>query len=248
MFSFTSSSSSPTQDSTASIKAAKSALLAVPAGLVASMKRTRGKNKNRKIKNPNSAISKSYNPVGSRPVPSITSLERMITVQGRTDVVTFLTSSTTVPTFATYVAHLSDFAQYTEYIACFDQYKIDMLEIWLEPQASQSTTSTNTGMISTCIDLDDGNTPTSFAIVEAHQGSITTNGQAGHYHRWKPHVAVAVYSGAFTSFSNEPSCWIDSASPNVQHYALKAACLPTAAITVFSINVRAQLSFRSSGI
>jgi len=248
MFSFTSSSSSPTQDSAAQTKAAKSALLAVPAGLVACMNRPRGKNKNRKIKNTNSAISKTYNPVGSRPVPSITSLERMITVQGRTDVVTFLTSSTTVPTFGTYVAHLSDFAQYTEYISCFDQYRIEQLEVWIEPQISQSTVSANTGMITSCIDLDDGSTPSTYASVEAHQGSLTSNGQAGHYHRWKPHVAVAVYSGAFTSFSNEPSCWIDSASPNVQHYALKAACLATAAITVYSLNVRARLSFRSSGI
>lgn len=61
-------------------------------------------------------------------------------------------------------------------------------------------------------------------------------------------MAVAVYSGAFTSFANAPSSWIDSGSPNVQHYGLKAAVTATAAVQTYNLQVRARVSFRQPGL
>lgn len=61
-------------------------------------------------------------------------------------------------------------------------------------------------------------------------------------------MAVAVYSGAFTSFSNAPAGWIDAASPGVQMYGIKTAMTTSTAIIGYTINIKAIVSFRSPGI
>jgi hypothetical protein len=132
-------------------------------------------------------------------------------------------------------------------LTMFDQYKIEQLEIWLTPDTT--VTNLSRTMIASAIDLDDAATPTSFLTVSDKQGSLVTSGQAGHYHKWKPHMATAVYSGAFTSFANEPAGWIDSGSPNVQHYGVKSATSGADGVVVrYSLEVRGVLSFRSPSV
>lgn len=211
-----------------------------------SQRNSRGKNGK---KGKTSAItSKAYNVVASRPLARVVNHLNQITVNMRYTTTPILTTSTTVATFGASTFVLSSFDDYAQYTALFDQYKIDMLEIWIEPQNSQSTISSNVGMLMSAIDLDDANTPSNFNIVEAKQSALTTNGYDGHYHKWKPTVATALYSGAFSSYGNTPSTWIDSASPNVQHFGLKLASLATAAVQNYVMNVRASVSFRQPGL
>jgi len=66
-----------------------------------------------------------------------------------------------------------------------------------------------------------------------------------HYRKFIPHVAVASYSGTFTSFTNEVAPWIDIASPSVQHYGLKTACTPTTAVVQYTARARLSVSFRN---
>lgn len=194
-------------------------------------------------------IAKSYNPVAGRPIRDMLNRVQTYTAHLRYDVTNIIATSTTVPTFGASTFVISSFDNYLQYLNLFDQYRIDSIEVWIEPACGPAQSNTSVGQLYSAIDLDDANTPTTIVSVEDHQSCLTTSTMAGHYHRWAPHVAVAVYSGTFTSFSNSPPTWIDAASPNVQHYGLKLATTPstTASITV-SMQVRAKVSFRQSGL
>jgi hypothetical protein len=207
-----------------------------------------GKGKRKKQGKANSIVSKAYNIVASRPIAHPKFRENIITVNMRYTSAAFLSSSTISAVYSGTSFVISSFSDYAQYLGLFDQYKIDMIEAWLEPVVSQSTISSNTGELYSAVDLDDANPPTSLTSVEGKQTSLVTNGLDGHYHKWIPHVAVATYSGAFNSYGNVSSTWIDSGSPNVQHYGLKVGITPTAANTVYSLTVRAVVSFKQPGL
>jgi hypothetical protein len=154
-----------------------------------------------------------------------------------------LTTSVTVNTYVGLPFTVGDFVGSSSLLAAFDQYKIVQIEAWIEPTAAQGSTVFQP--LACAIDLDDANTPTTFSSVSDRIGALVGLGGTGRYLKWRPHVATAVYSGAFTSFANEPSCWIDSASPNVQHYGFKAAALPTVVAVTYEMTYRAVVMFRA---
>lgn len=158
----------------------------------------------------------------------------------------FSTTSTTVPVFASYIGTLSAFVDVAAYTNLFDQYRIDEMELWITPQAPQGTTTFAAQFYA--VDLDDGNVPTSSADVIDKQSSVESSGPSGIYIKWQPHMAVALYSGTFTSYGNEPAGWIDCASPNVQHYGVKAAFEPTPSSFRYIVHAKARVSFRSAGL
>jgi len=162
-----------------------------------------------------------------------------------TQAATILTS-TTVPTFRGYNFSLSLFAGASAYTNLFDQYIVDRVEFWLTPEAPQGNTSF--GQVATAVDLDDANTPTTNAEVADKQLSILTAGGAATYVSFVPHMAVAVYSGAFTSFGNSPPTWIDAASPGVQHYGVKLSFSPTPGAITYVVSYRVHFRFRQPGI
>jgi len=120
--------------------------------------------------------------------------------------------------------------------------------VWVEcPEVMSATV--NSVPFYTAVDLDDANNPTAVSQVAGKQGAVVSMTGTGHYHAWKPHMAVAVYSGAFTSFSNAPAGWIDSGSTGVQHYGLKAAVNGAdGQVHGYYALVRAKISFRAAGI
>jgi hypothetical protein len=148
---------------------------------------------------------------------------------------------------STYVAKtfkVSDFAGASALLSVFDQYRIDQIECWLEFPVKNSGTVANP-ILTSCVDLDDATTPSSLGEVQDRQDTLVASGPVGMYHRFRPHMATAVYSGAFTSFSNVPAGWIDSGSPNVEHYGLKAALTSYGSAFTVALSVRAVLSFRA---
>lgn len=190
-------------------------------------------------------IAKFFNTVGARPSPPVGSLEQSIRVTLEYTAFMFSTS-TTVPTFASSVYTLNNFSSVSAYTNLFDQYRFDTIEVWMEPRAAQGATVFDT--LYSVVDLDDGNTPAAVSDVSSKQGALIGEGGAGRYHKWQPHMAVATYSGAFTSYANEPASWIDCASPNVQHFGFKVAASPTPVGILYSQCVRAVVTFRAPGI
>lgn len=209
------------------------------------MGRSRGKGKSKSAR----IVSKAFNPVAGRPNRFKSIGDQGITVFMSLTTSAWITTSITVPVFRGQAFTVSGFAASSPYLTVFDQYKIDELEVWIEPVISQSSAIALVSNYSTAIDLDDANTPTAYDNVQDHQSAIISNGEAGHYHKWQPHVAIAAYSGAFTSFANIPAGWNDVASPNIQHYGLKYATNSATSIPIiYSLSVRARVSFRSAGL
>jgi len=160
----------------------------------------------------------------------------------------FFNTSVTVPSVAARYFALNAFDSYTSYTSLFDEYKFEEIECWLEPTLLLSATVSDAQMVS-AVDWDDANNPTSFGSVGGKQNSIISGTGTGHYQKFQPHMAVAVYSGAFTSFGNSPPEWIDCASPGVQHYGLKAATNgPDGVARGIYLTIRALVSFRGPAI
>jgi hypothetical protein len=238
-----------------SLKAAKYALSAVPSGMVRSMQigrsgktllpssRRKGASKAR------IGVSEArfYNEIASRPYPrNGISLEQQIQCELGYTVPLLSTSNVGLVVGTSYAAVMSAFTASASLLAVFDQYRFDQIEVWLEPVAAAGTTAF--GQFISAVDLDDANVPTLASQVQDHPMALVGTGGAGHYHKWKPHMAVAVYSGAFNSFANEPAGWIDSGSPNVQHYGIKTVTSGFAATIAYTITVRAVISFRAPAI
>jgi len=160
----------------------------------------------------------------------------------------FVTTSVGGPVYAGAQFTLNMFSNAAEYTALFDQYRIDEIEVWIESSEVMSAT-VGSAAFHTAIDLDDANVPTAISQVSGKQNALTSLVGTGHYHKFQPHMAVAVYSGTFTSFGNEPAGWIDVASPTVAHYGLKlATAAADGAARLIYLTTRAKISFRAAGL
>jgi len=162
----------------------------------------------------------------------------------------FLTGSNVAFVNASFYVALSNVTQVSSFTALFDQYRIPKVEAWLVPRnpTSGTTSATNRGWLYSVIDYDDDTVLTQATDYEQYQNCVSTPATLGHYRTARPHVAAAVYSGAFTSFANETSPWIDLASPSVRHYFLKAGISASDATTdevVIDLQVRFHLQFRN---
>jgi len=139
---------------------------------------------------------------------------------------------------------VSDLAQATTLLSVFDQYRIMQVEVWLKPQSASVGTQTATSLY-TVLDYDDATTPISENQMQQYTNVTISAVVEGIYRRFRPHIAVAVYSGAFTSFKNELSDWIDSGSPNVQHYGFKALISPGPTTLAYDLEYRYWVQFRN---
>lgn len=228
-------------------------LLALPASLVKSTSSSRHKGSSRKprLAREGAIHSTTFDSFGRRPYPTNgLSLEQAITLELSLTTNNPFINSPTVAGTSSYISRtfaMSDFAGAANLLTVFDQYRFEQIECWLDcPSPNQVISYPE---LSSCVDLDDANTPTAIGQVNDHLGSVISAGPVGHYHKWKPHIAIASYSGAFTSYSNVPAGWIDSASPNVQHFGVKVATLATGTTAVgYNLTVRAVVSVRAPTI
>jgi hypothetical protein len=155
-------------------------------------------------------------------------------------------TSVALATFATFSFTLSVLDQVSSLVAVFDQYRIDEIEFWLFPHlSSNNAASGNPGLLATVVDYDDTNALTTFAQALDYTNCVTSSGLMGHYRRFRPHVATAAYSGAFTSFANEERKWLDAASPGIIHYGIKTASATTSSVETYDAIVRYHVSFRN---
>lgn len=191
-------------------------------------------------------VSRAFNTVASYPRMPVVDRESTLDAVLTADLGVGFTTSVIVNTYYSYSIKLGGFADYLEYVGLFDQYRINRVEVWLTPAAAAGSTVFN--QLMSCVDYDDSNVPTSTAQVEGKQGALTTMGGAGHYHAWVPHVANALYSGAFSSYGNMVSPWIDAASINVEHYGFKVAAFTTPVAVNYTIAARIHVTFKSPGI
>lgn len=158
------------------------------------------------------------------------------------EVNSFLTTSTTVPVYVGAYFTLSSLANSASFAACFDQYRIDMVEV----TAYSDSLSTQSGLVTTCIDYD--GIPGSLTVAQAlsYNTAQTKAGGAAFRRTFVPGVALAAYSGSFGSYANKKKQWIDTVSTGVQHYGFLMASSITEAVIHYSAVTRMVISFRNN--
>lgn len=155
-----------------------------------------------------------------------------------------LTTSTTLNTFGYWAFSLSLCSQSATFSALFDQYRVELIELWITPSSQSGDIGMNS-KFATVIDVDDSNLLTAYTDALEYESCVSSNLNDAHYRRWVPHVAVAAYSGAFTSYMNVEAPWIDVGSPGVLHYGVKLAAQPSAVAHGVVANARVTISFRN---
>ncbi len=145
-----------------------------------------------------------------------------------------------------YYGQLNFLSNAAAFTSLFDQYKILAMRYTFIPRTNVvSGTAYNPPMYS-CIDYDDAVPITSRSEMTQRSNVAVTQVYESLQRTFKPHVAVAAYSGTFTSYKNEPADWIDVLSPGVQHYGIKMfidPCLSPA--PVWDIEIEYWIEFRN---
>lgn len=142
----------------------------------------------------------------------------------------------------------------------FDQYKLERIELICSPVQNFSqlpvlgaavALNSELAPLLEAPDFDDATVPTTIGVLESKALCKMHSPMDGTFVReFVPMVALAAYSGAFTSFVSVPPEWIDMASPGVLHYGWKVWMTPTEATqTVFpqwNILTKYYFAFRYS--
>jgi len=159
-----------------------------------------------------------------------------------------LAAATQAPTY--YFA-LSNFNVGTGF---YDQYRIDAIRFSIVPQNNAVglvTNSTTTLVDVYCvIDYDDASGLIGPATASAYSNCIILHPGESLERTFQPRMAVAAYSGAFTSYANTEPLWIDAASTGVQHFGIKlwipAAAAAQTLLQTWDITIEAFVTMRKA--
>jgi len=160
-----------------------------------------------------------------------------------------LTSSTSADTLTGYSHQLSDLGEASSFTTIYDQYRFEEVEIVVVPTYNVSTTAYQPQSVLSVIDFDDasvsGYTRASFL---QYENCMIHDPFKAWSRRFRPHQAVATYSGSFTSYKNEEAGWNDCASTGVQHYGIKILVMQVegSATANFNIFARYLITFRNN--
>jgi len=158
----------------------------------------------------------------------------------------WLTSSNVAATFTANSFTLSSLDQVSSIINMFDEYKMAHIRVTLIPRIEVvDGTTTNAGLFTSVIDLDDAAALTTVGAALDFQNALTSRGSETHVRTFIPHVATAAYTGTFTGFENTVAPWIDTASSTVQHYGMKSAWTQTSAAFTYDAIVSIHLKVRN---
>jgi hypothetical protein len=152
-------------------------------------------------------------------------------------------TSTTVPIATGTFFSLSGLPNATAYASLFDQYRICQIELWALPTGSAAVEQT--GLFKSVVDYDNTATTATTSFFDGYSNTHTSTLANGHYRRYTPHVAIAAYSGAFTSYANRSMQWIDCASTTVQHYGVKYYTDVTSSVVPIDLVYRVWIQFRN---
>jgi hypothetical protein len=153
---------------------------------------------------------------------------------------TQVSSTTGTETDGSLSFSLSSLGNASSFAAIFDTYRIVGVRVQFIPE---------TGIISlpsvyTVIDYDDSSATALSALVEYDTLKVAPPG-AFFERSLVPRIAVAAYSGAFTSFAQMSNQWIDCGSTGVVFYGLKYALTATTAVATYQILTTYTIQFRN---
>lgn len=158
-----------------------------------------------------------------------------------------ISSSAAGPVFNAYNFQVGALGNVSPLTTMFDQYMIECVEFMTIPYVSSATpaVATNLGRFLTVVDYDDASALGTEQAALDYQNCLVSSGTDGHYRKFEPHVALAAYSGAFTSYANRSKQWIDAASTTVQHYGVKTVWTATDVIYKSDVVVVLHTAWRN---
>jgi hypothetical protein len=139
---------------------------------------------------------------------------------------------------------LADFPNYSELATAYDEYRIMQLQIVFTP----TSVNNQHGSLVTAIDYTDAAAPGALSALYEYQTSEISRAGETTDRCFTPQVAIAAYSGAFTSYSLKSAPWISSDYPSVFHYGLKYGIVGIsgqASYAAYTVSLRATIQFRS---
>jgi len=157
-----------------------------------------------------------------------------------------IAASITIDNIGAFNFAFSQVSDYAELTTVFDQYRIAMVEITFLPTINVATSPGYATQFVTAVDWTDS---TSITInkLRDYPSAKTTEDYSKQVRTFVPRVAVAAYSGAFTSYMSVEAPWLDTSSPNVQHYGIKyGLAVATNAGFSYEVSTRYHIQFRNS--
>lgn len=154
-------------------------------------------------------------------------------------------------TYGAFTFKLSDLPNYSEFTELFDRYRINKVSVMFIPQwtgvdANPMTTMLNNNPeIWTMIDYNDATTPVSLDEFYEDNHSKITRGGTIHKRYFSPAIRSIAYHDDDDNFGYV-SKWrqfIDTANPEVPHYALKYCLAPTASANTEPMFVKVFTKF-----
>jgi len=144
----------------------------------------------------------------------------------------------------------SNISGYSNFATVFDQYRLRAVSVTLSPRAIPVSSPTDIQpRLWTCFDYDDANA-INRAMIEQYDSCVLSPPGTGVTRTIVPRMAVAAYSGSFTSYANVADMWLDIASPNVQHYGVKfvieAGVAGQTNLVMYALSYTAFWEFRST--
>jgi hypothetical protein len=182
----------------------------------------------------------------SYPLPRVTEVCTVRTLQAAT-----LTASPTVPITTTFQFSLANAGVS---IGFWDQYKIEAIRFTISPNnnAVGLVTNSTTSLVPlyNVIDYDDTTALGSDTIARAYSNCVTLAPGESCERTFQPRMALAAYSGAFTSYANVAPQWLDAASSTVQHYGVKtyipACTVSQTLLQSWNVSIEFFVMFRKS--
>lgn len=122
---------------------------------------------------------------------------------------------------------LADLDDYASYTSVFDQYRIDAVTLTIHADNNAiglvTNSTTTLSPLYIVIDYDNNTTPSTVNTLREYDNCMVVAPGESAQRTFKPHAALAAYAGAFTSYANVESEWLDCASPSVLHFGYKYA-------------------------
>jgi len=186
-----------------------------------------------------------------KPTPSVRDIPKMLMSPIQTFTIkqnyysSTLTTSAATGVFGATNVTLNQLTLATSFQAVFDAYRFLQVTIRFVPLVPASPGSSNYSLL-TVLDYDDSNVPTTTASLRAYDTLYESSFGQYHERTFVPRIALAAYSGTFTSYAQGVNTWCDIASGTVQWYGLKYGvdqC--TLAIAAYEIQVDAVIQFKS---
>lgn len=216
----------------------------VPLNASASLKRSMGKS-TPSMRQPTGKRDRLYAPVGKPFWPKAPRWDNKIYSYAEVVQLSTITSNTIANVATSFSFTESQLDKHASLENVFDQYRITRIEFWTQPVTVIGAAAANFGLFTTVVDYDDDATLSSISSALDYENVMESVAINGHYRDFVPAIAIATYSGAFTSFANQRNQWIDCNSNGVKHYGVKTYWTTTDAVYQLACFARFHVQYRN---